>query len=85
MPPPCGLAQLRLYFPHARRCCRLPDRAGRGFGEICLGALPVQHEQSGADTRHDVWDNSEKSAAGWCRHRFAAGRSLGSWADRIQA
>ena len=50
-----------------RRC-----QPGDQFGDLLAGSLPFQHE-SRADTRRDVSDNGEKSAAGQCRHRFAAG------------
>ena len=43
---PCGRTRRLGWscFPIPRRRCHLPDLARRGFGEICLGALPVQHD-----------------------------------------
>ena len=70
---PCAVAPL---FPACTALLPPPGSRGPWFRGDLSRRPPGSHEQSGADTRHDVWDNSEKSAAGWCRHRFAAGRSL---------
>ena len=70
---PCAVAP---QFPACTALLPPPRSRGPWFRGDLFGALPIQHEQSVADTRHDVGNDRKKSAAGWDRHRFAAGRSL---------